>query len=304
MNNASQAESSDPETWVAHRDFKRMASAIGFIEENFRAQPSLSEIAAHAGLSEFHFNRLFRRWAGLTPKQYLAHVTLRAAHGSLTTGPGVLEAAYDVGLSGAGRLHDLTVTLEALTPGEIRRQGAGTTIHYGFSESPFGTAFIAATARGVCRLALLDVDLATGNVADDPAALTEIAHLTLAWPGAVLVRNDAHAGLTAQRIWCANPGTTRPIVLAVSGTNFQIQVWRALLALTGTTTYGQLAERLGMPQAARAIGNAVGANPVAWIIPCHRVLRGDGSLGGYRWGVERKRAVLAWERAHAAVPLQ
>ncbi len=274
------------DTLLGERDFARIARAIRYIDNNFRAQPPLAAIAAEVDLSEFHFNRLFRRWSGLTPKQYLGHVTARAARDVLASGPAVLDAAYDVGLSSAGRLHDLTVSLEALTPGEIRRRGAGVTVDAGITESPFGSAFIAQTDRGICRLAFIDVE-----AVDD-----EMRALAAEFPLAKFARDDQRAASTARRIW--QPGTERDrrVVLSVVGTNFQVQVWRALLALDGLTTYGALAATLGMPTAARAVGNAVGANPIAWLIPCHRVLRGDGSLGGYRWGVERKRAILAYER--------
>ncbi len=286
--NPAMSVADDASTYVEHRDFKRIARAIDYIGAHFRTQPRLAEIAADAGLSEFHFNRLFRRWAGLTPKQYLACVTHTAARGALTTAPAVLDAAYDVGLSGAGRLHDLTVTIEAVTPGEIRKRGSGVTIRYGTTASPFGTALIASTERGVCHLAFVD------------GLEHELQRLAQTWPGAGLTRDDLHAADTARRIWPYDRQAARPLALSVVGTNFQVQVWRALLALEGTTTYGELAARLGRPGAARAIGNAVGANPIAWLIPCHRVLRGDGSLGGYRWGADRKRAVLAWERLRSA----
>ncbi|HRX90208.1 MAG TPA: methylated-DNA--[protein]-cysteine S-methyltransferase, partial [Steroidobacteraceae bacterium] len=269
--------------FLTHRDFRRIACAIGYIDTNFRAQPRLADIAADVGLSEFHFNRLFKRWAGLTPKQYLALVTHEAALDALGSAPAVLDAAYDVGLSGAGRLHDLTVTMEALTPGEIRKRGADVTIRYGVTASPFGATLIAATERGVCHLAFVD-----------SPGFAATQRLAQAWPGARLVRDDPNAAQMAHRIWPRTAQAAPPLALAVAGTNFQVQVWRALLALDGMTTYGELAARLGMPGAARAVGNAVGANPIAWIIPCHRVLRGDGSLGGYRWGIDRKRAVLVW----------
>ena len=274
------------DSFVDSRDFRRIARAIRFIDAHFREQPRLSTIAASTGLSEFHFNRLFRRWAGVTPRQYLAFVTARAARGALAEDTSVLEAAYTVGLSGPGRLHDLLVTLDAVTPGELKARGAGLEIRYGFSDTPFGTAMIAITARGVCHLGF--EDRARGR-----AAAGELAAL---WERARLTRSDEDAQRTALEIFGASPGDDTPKRLAVRGTNFQLKVWQALLEVgsDGPTTYRAVAEAAGVPGAERAVGNAVGANPVAWLIPCHNVLRADGSLGGYRWGEERKRAMLAW----------
>jgi len=275
------------------REFARMTRAIEFIEREFQRQPRLAEIARHVGLSEFHFNRLFRRWTGLTPKQYLAEVTSRAAGNALREEPSVLDAAHSVGLSGGGRLHDLTVTLEAMTPGEIRTGGEGVTIRHGVASTPFGTAFVAETPRGLCRLVFVD----------DPGArdgATELHALGVMWPRAVFVRDDARAAALVATIW----GRERALLpLAVSGTNFQVQVWRALLELEPgeTVTYGALARRLGKPEAARAVGMAVGANPIAWVIPCHRVLRAGGQLGGYRWGTARKQMIRRWEERRAGM---
>lgn len=275
------------DSFVDSRDFRRIARAIHFIDAHFREQPRLATIAASAGLSEFHFNRLFRRWAGVTPRQYLAFVTARAARGALAGATSVLEAAYAVGLSGPGRLHDLLVTLDAVTPGELKTSGAGVEIRYGFSDTPFGTALIASTARGVCHL----------GFEDRPRERAAAAELAARWEQARLSRNDADAQRTALEIFGAGQhGDGAPIRLAVKGTNFQLKVWQALLevASDGPTTYRAVAEAAGVPGAERAVGNAVAANPVAWLIPCHNVLRSDGSLGGYQWGEERKRAILAW----------
>ena len=268
------------------RDFTRIARAIAFIDANFRAQPRLASIAAAAHLSEFHFNRLFRRWAGVTPRQYLAFVTARAARGALLGARSVLDAALAVGLSGPGRLHDLMVTLEAVTPGELRARGAGLALSAGFAETPFGCALLATTPRGIAHLGFVE----SGGEAAALRAL--LAH----WPDARIARDDAAARQQVQRIW--TPGEARsPLRLHVKGTNFQLKVWAALIeAGAGTpTTYGTLARAAGSATAARAVGAAVGANPVAWLIPCHNVLRADGVLGGYHWGVDRKRAMLAWQ---------
>ncbi|HEY6484749.1 MAG TPA: methylated-DNA--[protein]-cysteine S-methyltransferase [Steroidobacteraceae bacterium] len=275
------------------RDFDRIARAIHFVQAHFREQPRLATVAAQAGLSEFHFNRLFRRWAGVTPKQYLAYVTGNAARQALRRLP-VLDAAYAVGLSGPGRLHDLIIRLDAMTPGELKLQGAGTAVRFGFTPTPFGTALIASTPRGVCHLAFLEA-----------ARESDTAHdLAARWPRAELRRDDAHALELAKQIWRTNAGANaapRPMHVSVPGTNFQLKVWRALLDLggAGNTTYTALADAIGQPAAARAVGLAVGANPVAWLIPCHRVLRKDGGLGGYHWGEERKGAMLAFNALRA-----
>jgi AraC family transcriptional regulator, regulatory protein of adaptative response / methylated-DNA-[protein]-cysteine methyltransferase len=278
------------QAFVDSREFARMTRAIEFIEREYQRQPKLAEIARFVGLSEFHFNRLFRRWTGLTPKQYLAEVTNRAAGTALRSEPSVMDAAHSVGLSGGGRLHDLTVTLEAMTPGEIRTGGEGVTIRHGIANTPFGSAFFAETPRGLCRLAFVD----------GPADGKELKRLRDEWPKAKFVRDDERATTLVDTIW-GHKNATLP--LAVCGTNFQVQVWRALLELDATesVTYSALARRLGMPDGARAVGNAVGANPIAWIIPCHRVLRAGGQLGGYRWGVARKQMIRRWEERRTGV---
>jgi AraC family transcriptional regulator of adaptative response/methylated-DNA-[protein]-cysteine methyltransferase len=278
------------DSFVDSRDFARITRAIEFIEREYQRQPKLAEIARYIGLSEFHFNRLFRRWTGLTPKQYLAEVTSRAASSALRNEPSVMDAAHSVGLSGGGRLHDLTVTLEAMTPGEIRAEGAGVIIRHGVASTPFGSAFIAETQRGLCRLAFLE----------SAAERAELAALRTMFPKAEVVRDDARAAALVATIWGHRSAT---LPLAVCGTNFQIQVWRALLELEpgATVSYGALAQRLGLPNGARAVGNAVGANPIAWVIPCHRVLRAGGQLGGYRWGTARKQMIHRWEERRAGV---
>jgi AraC family transcriptional regulator of adaptative response/methylated-DNA-[protein]-cysteine methyltransferase len=274
------------------RDFARIARAIRFIDANFRAQPRLAAIAASAHLSEFHFNRLFRRWAGVTPRQYLAYVTARAARGALVSTPSVLDAAYCVGLSGPSRLHDLMVTLDAVTPGELKARGRGMQITYGFTDTPFGRALLASTPRGLCHLAFVEPG----------AEGASVAALAASWPQARLRRDAGAAAHLAARIWDSSGGAAgarvaAPLKLTVKGTNFQLKVWQALLELgsAGPTTYAALARAVGVAGGARAVGQAVGANPVAWLIPCHNVLRKDGALGGYHWGEDRKRAMLAWQ---------
>jgi AraC family transcriptional regulator of adaptative response/methylated-DNA-[protein]-cysteine methyltransferase len=270
--------------FVDSREFARMTRAIEFIEREYQRQPKLAEIAKHVGLSGFHFNRLFRRWTGLTPKQYLGEVTSRAARVALRDEPSVLDAAHAVGLSGGGRLHDLTVTLDAMTPGEFRAQGKGVLVRHGVADSPFGSAFVAETPRGVSRLAFVE----------SRGAVSELRELRALFPEARFERDDARAAELMGIIWGKNPAT---LPLAVCGTNFQVQIWRALLELEpgATVSYSALARQLGVSNGARAVGNAVGANPIAWVIPCHRVLRTGGALGGYRWGSARKQMIRRWE---------
>jgi AraC family transcriptional regulator, regulatory protein of adaptative response / methylated-DNA-[protein]-cysteine methyltransferase len=287
------------DSFVDSRDFARIAAAIRFIGQNFREQPRLATIARAARLSEFHFNRLFRRWAGVTPKQYLAFVTAAAARGELHGSASVLEAAYAVGLSGPGRLHDLLVTIEAATPGELKARGQGLTITYGFSSTPFGEALLGVTPRGLSHFAFVEPGRERAAIAD----------MVERWPFAEHLRDDSGARALAQRIFV--PEATAEVrrsperlKLAVKGTNFQLKIWRALIELgsAGPTTYQALARAAGVDDAVRAVGNAVGANPVAWLIPCHNVLRLDGSLGGYHWGTDRKRAMLAWQALRQSPP--
>src|SRR5262245_47965407 len=225
------------DNFVDSREFARMTRAIEFIEREYERQPRLAEIARHVGLSEFHFNRLFRRWTGLTPKQYLAEVTSRAATPALRDEPSVLDAAHSVGLSGGGRLHDLTVTLEAMTPGEIRAAGEGVVVRHGVAQTPFGSAFLAETPRGLCRLAFVEPG----------KERAELAGLREQFARAQFVRDDARAAELAQIIWARGQAN---LPLTVCGTNFQVQVWRALLELepAETVTYGALARKLGKPK--------------------------------------------------------
>ncbi|MGI9246181.1 MAG: methylated-DNA--[protein]-cysteine S-methyltransferase [Steroidobacteraceae bacterium] len=277
---------------TAARDFLRIARAIGYVAEHARVQPSLARIAAAADWSEYHFAREFRRWAGISPKQFLQHLSLVAARQALDDDRSVLQAALDSGLSGPGRLHDLFVTLEAVTPGEYKSHGRGLTLRYGHAATPFGPARVATTERGIAFLAFADA-------AGAYAGWDGFEH---AWREARWEVDDAAAGQVAATVWRSAPEATRPqLRLWVHGSNFQLQVWRALLSLgTGSTvSYRTLAEHLGRASACRAVGTAVGSNTIAWLIPCHHVLRASGALGGYRWGVERKRAMLAWEVARS-----
>ena len=269
-------------------DYDRIARVIHYLDAQHTEQPDLAALANHVALSPSHFHRLFSTWAGITPKDFLQCLTLTHAKESLARGNSVLDAALDAGLSGAGRLHDLCVALEAASPGELKSGGAGWTIAAGFARSPFGTCLVAEGPRGICHLAF--VASADGT--------TEWAALQEAWPQADLQRDDARARQLAGRIF-ARPGVdaSRPLRAFVRGTAFQLRVWRALLQLQPGTliSYGDLAVAIGHPSAARAVGTAIGRNPLAFLIPCHRVIRETGVVGDYRWGRTRKRAMLAWE---------
>jgi AraC family transcriptional regulator of adaptative response/methylated-DNA-[protein]-cysteine methyltransferase len=272
---------------IESASYRRIEKVISHIDRHHERQPDLGELAQVAGLSVFHFSREFRRWAGLSPTRYLRTLSLSAAKRELNERGSVLAAAWAAGLSGGGRLHDLFVKFDAVTPGEYKAGGAGMSLRYGFADSPFGRILAAQSPRGLAYLAFVD--------GGDALALME---LSSRWPRASLEHDDASAAQIAQQAFSARGGR---ILVAPVGTNFQVKVWQALLELgsRGPTSYGELAAAIGSPGASRAVGQAVGANPVAWLIPCHRVLRRDGALGGYHWGVERKRAMLAWE--HAAI---
>jgi AraC family transcriptional regulator of adaptative response/methylated-DNA-[protein]-cysteine methyltransferase len=273
-------------------DYERIRKAIEFIDAHAHEQPSLERIAAHAGLSPFHFQRLFRRWAGTSPKRFLEYLTTVRARRLLEGSASVLDAALEVGLSGPGRLHDHFVTLEAVTPGEVRSRGAALAIRYGVHPGPFGETLIAATERGICFLAFVEA-------ADREAEMDDFCRR---WPGARLIHDQAATERLARRIFARGPSDP-PLPLCVRGTNFQVNVWRALLRIPPGTvaSYQAVAQAAGRPGAIRAAANAVAANPVAFLIPCHRVLRSTGDIGGYRWGPERKRVILAWEAARAGV---
>jgi len=273
------------------RNYERVARAIDYLRRHAAGQPDLSAVARHVHLSDHHFQRLFTRWAGVSPKRFLQYLTVEHAKSRLAASQNVLDLAGEVGLSGPGRLHDLFVTLEAMSPGEYKTGGAGLAIRYGTHDSPFGPVLIATSLRGICSLHFLDDG-------DDAAA-----RIQAEWPRAELRRNPAGTAALAERVFrsfASQPGA--PLALLVKGSNFQVKVWRALLALPfgAVATYRQVAESIGEPAAARAVGNAVGANPIGWLIPCHRVIRDSGELSHYRWGTTRKAAMLGWEAAHAS----
>lgn len=270
-------------------DYDRIAEAISFIVSRVDSQPTLQEIAGHLHLSPFHFQRLFCRWAGVTPKRFLQVLTLERAKQLLSESKPLLEISDVLGLSSGSRLYDHFVHLEAVTPGEYKTGGVGLTIEYAVHDSPFGKAFIATTPRGVCSFLFLDS--------------TEIDwHLTelhQKWPHAMLHENRQRTLAVIKTMFGGEKKSDRPVSLHVSGTNFQVSVWKALLQIppARVASYSQVATAIGHPNSARAVGLAVGANPIAFLIPCHRVIQQSGKLGGYRWGETRKQAIHAWELA-------
>lgn len=272
-------------------DYSRIERAIHFLDGCFPERPSLAQVAANLNLSEFHFQRMFRRWAGISPKRFLQYLTLDYAKLALDESGNVLDAAYAAGLSSPGRLHDLFVSVEAVTPGEFRKRGAGLEIRYGFHATPFGECLLAMTERGICNLSFV----AEGG------RKTAVEDLESKWANGSLKNSPGATAPIAHRIFSPRRnGAPGPLPLYLSGTNFQVKVWEALLRIPAGTlvAYEALAASVGKPQAARAVGNAVGQNPIGFVIPCHRVIRKIGAVGGYRWGAERKRAILAWEGAH------
>ncbi len=266
--------------------YERMASAIAFMRQHHLDQPDLKTIAQHVHLSEYHFQRLFTQWAGISPQRFSQYLTVEYAKTKIAATQSLLALTEEAGLSSPGRLHDLFVKLEAMSPGEFKASGAGLQIRYGIHSTPFGHCLIATTTRGVCSLHFLPVP-------DEQAA---VQYLQSEWGNAELIRDQQVSGEICDRIFSVTQCNS-PVVLHVKGTNFQIQVWRALLNIpfAGMSTYQDLAAAIGRPTAARAIGNAIGRNPIGYLIPCHRVIRASGELGGYRWGLERKMAILGWE---------
>jgi AraC family transcriptional regulator of adaptative response/methylated-DNA-[protein]-cysteine methyltransferase len=264
-----------------------MAAAIRYLEAHQDAQPSLEEVAEAIGLSPSHFQRVFSQWVGISPKRYLQHLTLTRARALLDRQENLLETAYACGLSGPSRLHDLFLRWEAMTPGEYARKGQGLTIAWGWFDSPFGEVLAMGTGRGLCGMAF----------AAEQGRERALADMRGRWPAARF-REDPEAIGPWVRAAFGGEGEVR---LQLIGAPFQIKVWEALLAIPagGVSTYSEIARRIGRPKAVRAVGTAVGRNPLAWLIPCHRVLRRDGGLGGYHWGLPLKRAMLAFESARA-----
>ncbi|HEY1362714.1 MAG TPA: bifunctional helix-turn-helix domain-containing protein/methylated-DNA--[protein]-cysteine S-methyltransferase [Xanthobacteraceae bacterium] len=272
----------------AAADYAIVRRAIAFLSEHWRAQPDIEQVALAAAVSSSELHHLFRRWAGITPKAFLQALTLEHARQLLRESASVLDAALEVGLSGPGRLHDLFVTHEAMSPGEWKSGGAGLSVDYGFHPSPFGTALVMATERGLAGLAFADPG-------EEAAAL---ADMQSRWPRARCVENPARTAPLAQRIF--DPGlwrAERPLRVVLIGTDFELRVWETLLEVPmgRAISYSQIAARIDAPKAMRAVGAAVGKNPVSFVVPCHRAMGRNGDLTGYHWGLTRKRAMLGWE---------
>ncbi len=282
---------------TAAADYAHVRAAIAYLSARWKSQPSVADIAAHVRLSESHLTHLFARWAGLSPKAFMQALTLDHARTLLREKASVLDASFEVGFSGPGRLHDLFVAHEAMSPGEFKSGGEGLVIRYGFHPSPFGEAIAAATPRGLAGLGWVD------SQSDDglkPAAGREgaLADMVRRWPRATFTRDDAATAPDVLRAFdpaCWRPD--KPLRVVLIGTDFEVGVWKTLLRipLGRATTYGVIAQALGRPSAARAVGAAVGRNPISFVVPCHRVLGGSGKLTGYHWGLTRKQAIIGWE---------
>ena len=288
-------------------DYAYVKSAIEYISGRWRDQPSLDDIADAVGLPPLQLHALFKRWAGLTPKAFVQALTLDHARGLLRGAASVLDTSYEVGLSGPGRLHDLFVTHEAMTPGEFKTGGAGLTLSYGYHPSPFGEALIVCTANGLAALGWVDAKSAPGSAAGTGKAsggrAGALADMARRWPAARFVEDAAFTAPYAARVfdpalWRAD----RPLRVVLIGTDFEVRVWETLLRipLGRAATYSAVAGRIGKPKAARAVGAAVGKNPVSFVVPCHRVIGASGALTGYHWGITRKQAILGWEAGQCA----
>ncbi len=274
-------------------DYKKIEEAIYFIEKNFKSQLSLDEIADNVHLSKYHFNRLFKRWAGIGPIQFQQFVTLDYTKKKLADSKSLLDTSLDSGLSGPSRLHDLFVTFDAMTPGDFKKKGTGLKIEYSFCPSPFGECLMAITKRGICHLGFVQKH-------NEPDALNQLFG---AWPGAVFNENSKSIVPLVNQIFNLDKTKkSRPFNLLIKGTNFQVNVWKALLQIPSgnVVSYQNIAEYIGRPKAFRAVASAIAINPVAYLIPCHRVVSKSGKIHHYRWGETRKKAIVGWEAAKKA----
>ena len=271
-------------------NYRRIEKAIGFIGDHYRSRPDLDQIAASVHLSRHHFNRLFKRWAGVSPMQFMQYLTLGYTKQKLSESRSLLDTSLAAGLSGPGRLHDLFVTFEGMSPGEYKHQGAGLDITYGFGDTPFGECLLAVTGRGICYLGFVEGD-------DRPAALDRLFQKL---PGAVFSEDRDRAHAIVEDIFrLDHPRPASPFNLHLKGTNFQVNVWKALLRIPEgwVVSYQDIAAYLGRPRAFRAVANAVALNPVGYLIPCHRVIAKTGKIHRYQWGSARKKAIIGWEAA-------
>ncbi|MCB0521386.1 MAG: methylated-DNA--[protein]-cysteine S-methyltransferase [Lewinellaceae bacterium] len=267
-------------------NYERIAEAIAYIREHFREQPNLDEVAQRVYLSPFHFQRLFSEWAGVSPKKFLQYISVEYAKGILkNTQATLFDAAHETGLSGTGRLHDLFINIEGMTPGEYKNGGENLSINFSFAESPFGHLLVASTLKGICHMAFTD---------DETAAMEA---LKSQFPNARFRQMVDLQQQNALHIFAQDWSRLNQVKLHLKGTDFQLKVWETLLKIPmgGLSTYGQIAEQIQQPRASRAVGTAIGSNPVAYLIPCHRVIRSEGTFGGYHWGSDRKTAILGWE---------
>jgi AraC family transcriptional regulator, regulatory protein of adaptative response / methylated-DNA-[protein]-cysteine methyltransferase len=276
------------------QDYAYVRQAIGYLTQNSLTQPGLDELAAHLALSPAHVQKLFSRWCGLSPKEFLQAITLDQARRMLDGSASVLDAAHDAGLSGGSRLHDLFVTHEAVTPGDVKRRGAGRTMAYGFHPTPFGEALAAMTPRGLAALAFVDEERHASRV-------DTLAELQARWPAATWIADASASAATVAAIFSQHPAG-HPVRLVLIGTDWEVRVWQALLKVPPgrAVSYGDIARNVCTIKASRAVGTAVGRNPLAFVVPCHRVRRADGGLGGYHWNVTRKQAIIGWEIGQAA----
>ena len=273
-------------------DYLRIEQAILYLENHYKDQPSLDELAANIGLSEYHFQRLFTRWAGVSPKRFLQFLTKEGAKDLLDRSENLLDTTHQIGLSSLGRLHDLFVNTEAVSPGEYKSRGAGVTIRYGIHPTPFGKCLIATTDRGICHLGF--VQTSEGDAIDN---------LVTDWKQAKMIEDHRSTAMLVEPIFDLGY-RGQPLNVHLRGTNFQLKVWEALLQIPvgAVTTYDGIAERIGKPTATRAVGTAIGHNPIAVLIPCHRVIRKVGEFGDYRYGALRKKALLLRESSVIVSP--
>lgn len=275
-----------------HLNYKRIAEAILYLQQNFKQQPGLDEIAQKVNLSPYHFQRLFTDWAGVSPKKFLQYISLEHAKKILHHNGGTLfDAAFETGLSGTGRLHDLFVKIEGMTPGEYKNGGESLLINYCYAHSPFGKIMTASTTKGICYIGFADHET------------TALQELIYRFPNACFKKASDHFQQNALQLFSLGQSGTHPLKLHLKGTDFQLKVWEALLKIPvgKLSTYGKIAKNIEKPKASRAVGTAIGSNPVAFLIPCHRVIQSSGIIGCYMWGPLRKTAMIGWEAAKVSM---